>query len=136
MSTYSDLETALATAEAAWRRAREGMDEARTNWTEADDAWNKLLSDRRKPGIDRRKSRTTWNQAFPDRRKAGNDRRIPEADIDALSKLVSERHNAYLRRSKAEAELASAGIELDATTARRDKAVAALSNLKRAQEKP
>ena len=134
MTTISELETSLATAEATWLRASESMDKARANWAEANDAWEKLLSDRRKPSTDRRKSPTTWNHAFPDRRKAGSDRRIPEADIDALSRLVAERHNAYLRRSKAEADLASAGIALDAAAGRREKAAAALRGLRGAQE--
>ncbi|TSA11684.1 MAG: hypothetical protein D4R74_12695 [Betaproteobacteria bacterium] len=126
MTTNSGLEAALALAEAAWRRASEGLAQARTNWAEANDAWEKLISDRRAPGTDRRKSRKPLPQGFPDRRKSGNDRRIPEADIDALSRLVTERHNAYLKRGKAEADLASAGIALDAAAERREKAAAAL----------
>ena len=106
------LDTALAAAEANCRRAN--------------DAFDKAAADMAKAIVD-------WNLATTDRLKGG-------ADINALSKLVADRQDAYAAKSNAEAEWGKAESILrqaehewekaqtrfNEATAKRNKIVAAL----------
>lgn len=131
MNTRAELEAALARAEADWRRARDDMDKARAALASANTGWDKVVSDRRQAPVERRKANTNWEATFTDRRKSLSDRRIPVADINALSKAVTDQHKAYLERSQAEADLTDAASNLKAASDARDKTIAALNQLKR-----
>lgn len=131
MSARFELEADLAKAEADWLRAKADLDRAQANLAKANADWDWIGTDRRKAGTDRRKSSAVWDQRFPDRRELGADRRSPGTDIAAFSKMVADQHDAYLRRSKPEDDLANAEASLNATTAVRNKAIAALDALNR-----
>ncbi len=133
MSKRVELEAARARAEADWRSANNHLVESRAKLAEANAGWDKVVADRRKTDTDRRKSDTAWARTFPDRRMAGAERRISAADIAAFSQVVTQRHGAYVYRSKAEADCAAAQASMNAASAERDKVIAALDVLNGAQ---
>lgn len=135
MSTRVELEAARARTEADWRRANDDLVKARAKLAEANAGWDKVVADRRQADTDRRRSDTVWDRTFPDRRKAGSERRISAADIAAFSQTVTERHGAYVYRSKAEADCAAAQARLNAASAQRDKIITALDALNRVQRR-
>src|ERR1039458_10345500 len=108
MSTRDELEAARARTDADWRRTNDDLDKAQAKLAKANAGWDKIVANRRKTDTDRRKRDTAWDRKFPDRRKAGSDRRILATDIAALSQTVTERHGAYVYRSKAEANCTAA----------------------------
>ena len=56
MSTRTELEAALAEAEADWRRAGENLDKKHAEPARANDAWDRAL-------VARREARAVWDQA-------------------------------------------------------------------------
>lgn len=131
MTTRAETEAALARAEADWRRTNDDLVKAQAKLAKANAGWDKVVADRRKGDTDRRKASGVWDHRFPDRRKADSDRRIPETDLAVLSQAVTERHGAYIFRSKAKADCAAAEARLNTASAERDKAIAALGALNR-----
>ena len=126
MSTRIELESALASAEAEWRRANDSVSKARAERDRVHANWGRVVNDRRKSEGDRRKAGNNAYQAVFDRRSAYSDRRVRDADIAALSKAVADRHEAYLDLSKADETWTRAMAGLNLATAERDRAIAAL----------
>ncbi len=131
MSIRADLEAAIAKAEDDWRRAHEDLDRARAARAKVDLDWDKVGAGRRRRCASRRNAGMGWDQSFPDRRNPDAERRAPGGEILALCKAVADRHEAYTNRSKAEAGCATAEARLQAVTAERNKAIAALEALNR-----
>jgi hypothetical protein len=132
MSTRAEVEAALQKAEARWHAASNDLALAQAERTKANAKWDQLIADRRKTVTDRRKSGAVWNGPFSDRRIAAADRRMLDDGIAALAKKVTDQHGTYLARSKADADCAAAKARLDAASTERDRAVAALDALDRA----
>ena len=135
MTKRAELEAARAKAEADWGRANEELEHARAGLIKTNADWDKVVNDRRRADTDRRKAGAVWDRLFPDRRQANADRRNTEADAVALSRAVADRNDAYTKRSNAEIEWAEAEARLNAATAKRGEAIAALDALDRAQRK-
>ena len=114
VSRRAELELALERAELELRSAQAALEKAEAARRGAEHDWGRYVDDRRKAGPDRRKPDSSWDHSFPDRRKAQSDRRISEADISALAKAVAQRHEAYMRRSSAEADCVLAQARLNA----------------------
>ena len=131
MTTRAELEAALEKAEIERCTAHQDLETTRAGRTKADADWDRIITDRRGAVADRRKGGTLRNRAFPGRRVAAADRRNLDSGIGALSKAVAHQHQVYLARSKAEADCAAAEARLNAATAERDRALAALDGLRR-----
>lgn len=137
MSTRTELEAALAQAEAGWSKANEELELAQAARARANADWDNVVTvqheqevDRRK-AVDRRSADATWDMAF-DRRNPDADRRKSRATFVAFSKAVADRHEAYIARSNAEADWAEAEARVRRAGAQREKAKAALDELNRA----
>lgn len=143
MHTRTELDAALAKAEADWRRASDELVRAQAARVEANHNWDTLVTvqheqevDRRKASRDRRSAGAIGGIGFPDRRDPDSDRRKSRAVFVAFSKLVDERHKAYLARDYAEAALAVAEADLARAVAERQNAAAALEELNKSPLKP
>lgn len=133
MSTRAELDAALAKAEAGWRNANDELEEVQSARARATANWDNVVKfqhrqevDRRRTGPDRRRADAS-GRVFPDQRNAGYDRRREKADFIAFSKVVADRHEAYLARNNAETAWAAAVANLHSAIVEREKAVAALN---------
>lgn len=143
MNTRAELEAALAKAQADWRWANDELDKAQTDRAKANAAWDEFVTgrhavdaDQRKIDADRRKTDEVLDKLLPDQRVADADRRTANAEIAAFTRLVADRHKAYLERSHAESAWATAAATLITAIAERKNAIAALDELNRSENKP
>lgn len=136
MRKRAELEAALAHADAGWCRANKDLDLALAGLIAANADWDKVVSERRKTGSDRRKAGSAWDNLFPDRRNPSSERRNLDAQVSELSKAVADRDSAYNKRSNAEAELLDAESRMNAMTEKRNDAIKALDGLARTEKKP
>ena len=134
MTTRAELGAALEKAEIERCTAHHDLETTRADRTKADADWERIITERRGAVADRRKGGALRNGAFPGRRVAATDRRNLDSGIGALSKAVAHQHQVYLARSKAEADCAAAEARLNAATAERDRALAALDAIKRSDQ--
>lgn len=135
MSTRAELESALATADAAWSKATQDLDQARAAAARASAQWHGATSGRRRKGAERRASNADRDASLPDQRKTQTDRRQASGAIAALGRAVAQRQEADVALHRAEVDRACAEVRVKAIEVERKRVVAALERLRLAELK-